>query len=235
MKIKHLVCVGIMLFVAVGFNSVQAQKKNDFKTDFSMGVGSGMTFHNVDFVPRILQTNKKGVFGGVAFRYISEKHWGIQTELNFSNRGWQEDWTQTDSTFAYSRSLNYLEMPVLTHLYFGKNKRFFVNIGPQFSYLINESHDMNEPLTAYIKKQKEDVPDNPEIGAQYESIQKKFEYGIVGGMGFELRTGIGIFDLEGRYYFGLSDIFNNRKADTFSRSAHRIIEAKISYFFPLFK
>jgi hypothetical protein len=55
---------------------------------------------------------------------------------------------------------------------------------------------------------------------------------LTGGAGIELKTGIGIFNLEGRYYFGLGDIFNNRRGDNayFSRSAHRVISAKLTYY-----
>jgi hypothetical protein len=50
-------------------------------------------------------------------------------------------------------------------------------------------------------------------------------------MGFELRTGIGNFILDGRYYFGLSDIYNNAKADDFQASSNQVIGVKLTYFF----
>lgn len=232
MKKKWLILTGAYLIF--GF-SLQAQIKNPFKPEFSVGVGGGITLSKIDFVPAVLQTYKQGVWGGISFRYISENHLGLQAEINFSKRGWKEDWRQTDSTFFYSRSLSYLEIPILTHIYFGKKGRFFVNLGPQISYFLSDAQSMNQPLATYIEKQKKETPDNPHIGAQYRNVEKKFEYGLVGGMGVEIRSSIGYFDLEGRYYFGLSDIFNNRKADAFSRTAHRVIEARISYFFPIFK
>lgn len=232
---KRFIFILIVGVCVLDFFPMQAQTNAIFQSDFSIGVGGGITLNKVDFVPRILQTYKKGFWGGISFRYISENHLGLQAEINLSNRGWKEDWTQTDSTYLFSRSLNYLEIPVLTHIYFGKNSRFFVNIGPQFSYFLGDQKNMNAPLSTYIKKQKQAFPDNPNIAAQYNEVQKKLEYGLAGGMGMEFRSGIGYFDLEGRYYFGLSDIFNNRKADAFSRSAHRMIEAKVTYFFPIFK
>ena len=51
----------------------------------------------------------------------------------------------------------------------------------------------------------------------------------------EVNTAIGHFMIEGRYYFGLADIFNNGKADTFGRSAHGAIIAKATYLVDLGK
>ena len=47
----------------------------------------------------------------------------------------------------------------------------------------------------------------------------------------ELNTKLGHFLLEGRYYYGLSDVFGNAKKDVFSRSNHGAIVAKLSYLF----
>ena len=63
------------------------------------------------------------------------------------------------------------------------------------------------------------------------AIEKKFQYGITGGAGVEFsHPKVGHFALEGRYYFGLSDIFNNGKKDIFGRSANSTITVKLSYF-----
>ena len=72
--------------------------------------------------------------------------------------------------------------------------------------------------------------------AQYGKFaDKKFDYGIVGGGGVEIRTGIGHFQLEARYYYGLSDFYNNSKKDYFSRSAHSYIGGRLTYLFDLKK
>ncbi len=49
----------------------------------------------------------------------------------------------------------------------------------------------------------------------------------------ELHTKIGHFMLEGRYYYGLSDIYGNSKKDVFSRSNNGTIVAKLSYLFDI--
>jgi hypothetical protein len=63
------------------------------------------------------------------------------------------------------------------------------------------------------------------------SIENKFDYGITAGLGCEFHTKLGHFMIDGRYYFGLSDVFNNGKKDLFARSAHGTIIAKVTYLF----
>ena len=66
-------------------------------------------------------------------------------------------------------------------------------------------------------------------------IDNKFDYGIAGGAGIELKTKAGNFFVEGRYYYGLADIFNNSKLDDFGRSANQTITARIGYSVIIFK
>ena len=67
------------------------------------------------------------------------------------------------------------------------------------------------------------------------SVENRFEYGITGGGGLELSTAIGHFQLEGRYYFGLSDIWANSKKDPFGRSANGAIYVRLSYLMDLIR
>lgn len=70
---------------------------------------------------------------------------GAQVELNISQRGWEALFEtadgQKDLSRSYSREMTYLEIPFLAHLAFGKDKgvQFFINLGPQVAFLINES------------------------------------------------------------------------------------------------
>ena len=67
------------------------------------------------------------------------------------------------------------------------------------------------------------------------AIQKKFDWGLCGGPGLELRTGIGYFLLEGRYYYALGDIYGSRKSDYFNKSSSQVISARIIYLLPILK
>lgn len=221
---------GILLFLLF---SVQVfAQKNDFGKELYVGVGGGALMTTVDFVPAVLQKSHLGIHGGISAKYISEKNLGLLLELNYAQRGWTEDFPP-ENGFAYNKTLHYLEVPFMTHIYFGRSVRFIINAGPQLGFLLGSSENMNEALSADVAARREENPDE-QIGMQYVLEPRSFDYGLVGGVGMELKTGAGNVELEGRYYFGLGDVFENRKTQEnffFNRSAHRIIEAKLSYFF----
>ena len=60
-------------------------------------------------------------------------------------------------------------------------------------------------------------------------VEKKMEWGLGGGPGLELRTRAGCFLLEGRYYYALSDFYNTRRQDAFSKASAQVISIKLSY------
>lgn len=222
----------LTLFCALG--SLSAQKDTSHRALF-LGGGGGVTYNNVDFRPITEQSYMIGALGGVAVKYISEKHLGLIAELNFVQKGWRESFDpETQPDFAYKRTLNYLEIPFLTHVYFGNKVRFIFNAGPKISFLLGENHTMSTALADNIAAQHANDPEAP-IGVQYGPIDtmNRVDYGLLGGLGVALKTGVGDMDLEGRYYFGLADLFTSRRSENayFSRSAHRIIEAKLTWYF----
>ncbi len=220
------------LFILAFFLCSLAFSQQDFKGELYFGAGGGAMVSNVDFSPTIPQTFKVGMLGGVSAKYISQKHLGLLAEVNFAQRGWKEDY-DTSTGFVYNRTLNYLEVPLMTHVYFGNRTRFILNLGPQVSFLLGGKDTMSPELADDLAARRQENPE-ARIGEQYAPMDSlnKVDYGLVGGIGMELKTGIGVFDLEGRYYFGLGDIFNSRRTKQayFSRSAARVIEAKLTYY-----
>ncbi len=205
----------------------------DEQHNFSVGINGGVNISSVSFDPSIKQSKLIGPEFGFTARYISEKYFnmicGLQVEANLSQRGWKEV-IEDGSGDTYHRKMSYIEIPFMAHLAFGKFEgngvRFVINLGPQIGYLISEKEFMSDTW---------DVS-NRSITEEYGKMaEKKFDYGIIGGGGIEVRTGIGHFIMEARYYFGLSDFYNNSKKDYFSRSAHTYIGARLTYLFDLKK
>ena len=216
------------LFIGVvGFLIFQTcfAQQNDFQKEWAFGANAGLTLSKVSFYPSMPQDLLYQGTGGFTVRYISESQFGIQAELNYSLRGWTEKTDTVNRFNEYSRSTSYLELPIMTHIYFnmGKRARLVFNLGPQLGYYVGE-----KTLKAEIDPRLDGLPEYDYYNTK---IQQPFDYGLVGGMGFELRTGAGSFILDGRYYFGLSDIFNNTKADRFQSSSNQIIGIKLSYLF----
>lgn len=228
-KIKYILTLGLLLIFSL---YTQAQI-GDLRTNLAIGVNGGVSVNSVMFTPTIKQNVLVTPNLGLTFRYISEKYFamicGAQLEVNFAQRGWSENF-ENQPGYSYKRTLNYVEIPFLAHLAFGKDKgngmQFFIHAGPQIAFLISE---------------KEQFSDNFEpkgnVTYQYgKKINNKFDYGIAGGLGIELKNKkAGNFILEGRYYFALSDMYNNTKKDYFDRSAYSIISIKLTYLFDLIK
>jgi hypothetical protein len=219
----------------LGISPLYAQREI-FKGELYLGVGGGSLFSKVDFVPSVPMGFKQGIYGGISAKYISEKHLGIVMEINYSQRGWEEEF-ESSSDFSYSRTLNYVDIPFMTHIYAGRKTRFIINIGPQISFLVGDNQKMSQALSDDLDERRAEDPE-ARIGMQYEGMYelKRVDYGLIGGIGMEFKTGIGDFDLEGRYYFGLGDIFTSRRSENayFSRSASRVIGVKLTYYMRMF-
>lgn len=207
-----------------------------YKSHISVGAHGGMTLSRVSFVPSVPQKWGNGFTGGVSFRYAEEKLVGILAELNFTQRGWAEDFSELDkkSSLSYHRTATYLCLPVMTHINFGsKRVRAIVNLGPEFSYMLAEStssnFDINNPTAS---------PDWPERSRMTEQlttpIKNKFDYGITAGAGVEVWiTPRNSIYLEGRFYYGLGNIFPSSKADTFGASRLMNLAVTLGYNFRL--
>lgn len=235
---KHL----FILFLLIGTALTATAQIGESRHILSVGFNGGANLNSVSFSPTIKQNSMIGITGGLTARYISEKYFamicGAQVELNFSQRGWDELFEVMgengqpvkDTSRSYTRKMTYIDIPFLAHLAFGNEEglQFFLNLGPQVGFLIGESEKMsNIDMNNLTNTQKE------VYGGK---IGNKFDYGITGGGGVELRTKkAGSFLVEGRYYFALSDFYSTTKKDYFARAAHGTISVKLTYLFDLKK
>jgi hypothetical protein len=188
----------IVFFIFLFSTNLFAQPSFE-KPEIYFGTTQGMSASMINFSPSVNQEMLLGYNGGFIFRYITEKNVGLQVELNYFQRGWKE----TDS--IYSRRLNYIELPFMTHIYFGNKTRFFFNIGPKISYLLSENVLRNETVSS-------------EKVEQVKSVENPFDYGICGGLGFMFKISKNVFQLDARANYSLSDIFSNSKTDYFDTS-----------------
>ncbi len=200
--------------------------QNLHSNEFAVGASFGMNFSSVNFSPRVMTKMSQGFNSGLVARWNTQKNLGLQAELNFSQQGWDELFEE-NPTYKYTRTINYLEVPFFTHIHFGNDKfKFYVNLGPKIGFAINEKTDLNP----------NESNQNPGANNQHNMpIEQKFDWGLCGGPGIELRTGIGYFLLEGRYYYALGNIYHSRKSDYFNQSASQVLSARIIYLLPIRK
>lgn len=234
MKLKTYTHIIILLALATALTLPLHAQVGEQRHNFALGINGGINLNSVSFTPSVQQQNLMGITGGITARYISEKYFkmicGAQLEINFSQHGWSEHY-QDYPTLGYTRTMNYVEIPFLAHLAFGKERgvQFFIHAGPQIAFLLSNSHT--------IEGDWESVSSSTNIVTEQHDkpIDNTFDYGITGGAGLEIRTKAGNFIVEGRYYYALSDFYNSTTSDYFSRSAHGTITAKITYLFDISK
>ncbi len=212
-KIKAVFALTLLLFAVP-----LAAQRYFYEPEYALGVRAGATASFVSFVPAISDWQMLyGAQAGVAFRYITDRHFGIQVETNFTQRGWKEK----NDAFAYERRLDYIEIPLLSHIYFGKKYfRWFFNLGPEISFRV---HDNGA---------KTNITEDQKSPRHTDEFKTAFDYGIVVGTGFEFQTQkAGIYQLEARYSFGLGDLFKNSTSDTYSRSSNQNISLCFGFLF----
>ncbi len=217
---KILLSISFLLPAVAAFSQV-----GEYRSELSVGVNGGYIMSNVGFNPDIPQTNLGGVTGGLTLRYTCEKYFksicALVGEVNISQVGWKEDIQTVDDLpvineytglpETYQRRLTYIQVPMMARMGWGRERKglqFFFQAGPQVGDAAQDS-----------------LP-----------IQRKFDYGIAAGLGLEYsHPKFGHIMLEGRYYYGLGDIFDNSKRDYFGRSNLGNIVVKLTYLFDIRK
>jgi len=242
----------IVFFLFVFFSfSVYAQE-NPFLQEIALGINGGCNFSKVSFLHNSQAEKAElgdinlwmGLKGGVAVRYISAKHFGVQLEINYATGGWNEKFQPVNGNKVYlkspslpegidftnvnmSRRLDYIDIPLLAHIYYGNRVRFFVNLGPKLGILVSYQelkHNMTAEQIAVFSQ------DDPRI---YDKGYRSFDYGLSVGGGLNFQIGRLHAIIEGRYTFGFGDVYNNSKGDVYQRSNNQNVAISIAVLRPV--
>lgn len=213
--------------------SLASRAEVHYKPHISVGAHGGATLSRVTFSPQVEQRWVQGLCAGLSVRYAEEKLVGVLGELNVTQMGWGE-FFEIGSPLRYWRHINYVSIPVMTHIYFGPPRfKCFFNLGPQFGFVVGESTSAN--FDYQNPSSSEHWPILPRMTEQLTTpVTNKFDYGITAGLGCEfwLAPRHSIY-VEGRFYYGLGNIFPATKADTFSASRNMQIAITLGYNFRL--
>ena len=251
------------LFTFIPFTATA--QVGEYRTDFAVGFNGGYSMSNIAFVPKVPQGLLGGPTAGFSARYTCEKYFksicAVVGEVNLTQMGWQEDildyndqpvvlHTDETQTLKYARKMSYVQIPVFARMGWGRERKgmqFFFQIGPQIGFLLSEKTEAN-----FDVHQTEFNPgprDNPNPYYKYSSsrvsdvvaqdtmaVENTFDYGIAAGAGLEFsHRKLGHFLVEGRYYFGLGNIYGSTKRDYFARSNFGNIVIKFTYLFDIIR
>ena len=241
-----------LLFSLIIFVPVLASAQiGDHRNDLAVGVNGGYTMSNVGFSPNVPQKNLGGATAGLTIRYTCEKYFksicALVAEVNIAKMGWKENINNADNqpvinkvtgeAEKYQRQLTYVQVPLMARLGWGRERRgfqAFFQLGPQFGYFLSDKTTTN---FEYEDRNISDRVGVQQYDYQYNMpVENKFDYGIAVGLGLEFsRPKLGHFLLEGRYYYGLGNIYGNSKSDVFGKSNNNSVVVKLSYLFDIMK
>ena len=235
----------LLLSLTLCIVNVSFAQVGEHRDELAIGVNGGYMMSNVGFMPEVPQDMHTGLTGGLTLRYTSEKYFksicAIVAELNFAQVGWKERiLTPNDDPVinpitgiaeAYERNMTYLQIPVFARMGWGRERKgiqVFAQAGPQVGFFLSENTKTNFTKPNLAERTSQIVAQDSM------SVERKVEYGIAAGAGIEFSiNNVGHFMLEGRYYYGLGDIFGNSKRDYFGRSNLTNIVIKMTYLFDI--
>ena len=245
-KLKYLLSFCLLAFLPF----IAKAQVGEYRTDLAIGGSGGYVMSNVGFVPDVPQKMLGGVTAGFSVRYTCEKYFSsicsIVGEVNITQAGWKEDILDADSNpvyyaddvnktspLSYERRITYLQIPFMARLGWGRERKgfqAFFQAGPQIGVYLGESSTTNVLLGHGTANQRA----SQVVAQDTLAVQNKFDYGIAAGGGIELSfPKVGHFILEGRYYYGLGNIFKNSKSDYFGKSNYGQIVIKATYLFDI--
>lgn len=218
------------LFLLIALTlSIGASAQTHYSSNVAIGVKGGIDLSRIFFSPSVKQGWPINPTIGCGVRYIEENHFGLIAEVNWIRRGWSENFEGLP--FSYRRNIDYIEIPVFAHIYFGSRARFFLNAGPQIGICIGESVKAN-----FDYEHTGSIPDFPNTNRRNdqmtEKVTQKIDYGISAGLGCEYNINTrNAVNLEVRYYFGLGNVLPSGRQDTFRASNSMYIAITAGYWF----
>lgn len=235
----------------------------EYRTDFAIGVNGGVAMSNVSFIPTVPQKMLNGPTLGLTARYTCEKYFSsicaVVAELNYTQMGWKENildmddqpvklHTDESQTLRYARKVNYVQVPLLARLGWGRERnglQFFIQLGPQVGFYLSDESDSNFDVRDPAFNPGSSTKANPDyqytgkrvshvVAQDSMAVENTLDYGIAAGGGLEFSNRhLGHFIVEGRYYYGLGNLFGNTKRDYFGRSNFGAIMVKFTYLFDI--
>ena len=235
----------------------------EYRTDFAVGFNGGYSMSSIAYVPKVPQGQLGGMTAGFSARYTCEKYFksicAVVGEVNLTQMGWKEDildfndqpvvmHSDETQTLQYSRKMSYVQIPVFARLGWGRERKglqFFFQVGPQIGFFLSEKTESNfdvrqtefnpgprndpNPMYKYTTTRVSDV-----VAQDTMAVENTFDYGIAAGGGMEFsHPKLGHFLVEGRYYYGLGNIYGSSKRDYFARSNFGNIIIKFTYLFDI--
>lgn len=219
---RHIILLALCALWAL---SAQAQPRLQ-RPIYSLGIHGGVSAGYVLFQPSV--DNMKPIYnacvlggnGGIVFRYAGHKYCALQIELNYMHRGWAEK----SGDERYTRSLHYVDLPVMMHLNFGSEQwRWFFNLGPQIGYCVKDEGNAGTLV-------------NGAGQPEYEPVDHPFNWGLIAGTGVYCHTRkAGTYQIEFRFDYSFGGIFGTGLIDHYTMASPMDLSINIAWLYNIKK
>lgn len=209
-KIRNLsLLVSAVAISMIAHSNAQAQYAK-------AGIKGGLNLSNLYVNEANDDKARIGWHAGLYGQLFASEAFAIQPEVNFSTKG--TGVTRVDNnnaTYKSNFNLSYLDIPVLAVFKLGRAAE--IHLGPYWSYLLhaeirNNDHNPDNEFTTIDRDNFDD-----------------WDYGLVGGIGFNLGEGA---QLGVRYNYGLNEIADSPGAKRlFGNSKNQVAQLYLAFNF----
>ena len=186
---KSLMAVLLGLVTTMSVSAQVQQTSSETRPTPKIGIKGGVNFSNFVIDDVSDKNAKAGLNLGLFAKLPVSNGVSIQPELLYSSKGAKVSYNNPLLGGEYRFNLNYLELPVLAVFNLGKN--FNIHAGGYAAY-----------LTSANVKAEDNGSSNEELMSFDEKQFNRFDYGLVGGLGFDIKN----VSIGARYNYGLNQI-----------------------------
>lgn len=212
-----LIKIGALISVILFSLNVKGQKEYRFLKNSTLGVKVGGNYSSISLQPKVSALGGDFSYSvGLSYIFSNKKNVGIQLDLLYNSRKWIEIY---DDSLNVTTDLSYIQFPLITNISIGNGRiKYLINLGTYFAYNMD-------------KKVRSDLPADHQY---YESImdrrEKKGDFGLIIGAGLRYFTGIGTFQLDGRFEYGYQNLYDEDESG-FRYSNMSVIQVGLYYYF----
>ncbi len=155
---------------------------------------------------------------GLIVKYFDQKWFGLQAEVNFTQRGYNAPFKEI---YKERHVSDYIETPFLTQLQIGFiGIKVHAQAGFYLAYLLNSKHGVDSTGTMVLKPYSIDMlRDN------------RFDYGLVAGGGLSKEFKWGVIQVDIRIQYGYGDIYKHSYKNNPYQSKAIVQNVSISYLY----
>lgn len=142
------------------------------------------------------ESSKVGYYAGVFVNLPLGANLSVQPEVLYNNLGQRMDLKFGNETVSVKNNVDYISVPLMAQYNIAEG--FYLEAGPQFSFLVDQKYKLSGIKDNSIKNLAEDFLNAGNSKENY----KSFDLGLGVGAGFKIYKNIGI---NARYVVGLTN------------------------------